>query len=167
MLTLSMVFIFFAAGCGRKQPESTELRRYPLDGIADVITQTGVEFDSSATSDGKGSLKIVAAGPVNIPLFETGDINVEDAVIVYQAMVRTEGVEGKVYLEMWSSFGTKGEYFSRGLDAAITGSKDWTALKTPFFLRAGENPDNVKLNLVIDGKGTVWIDDIRLLKERM
>ena len=30
--------------------------------------------------------------------------------------------------------------------------------------KEGENPDNVKLNLVINGKGTAWIDDIRVLK---
>jgi len=34
----------------------------------------------------------------------------------------------------------------------------------PFLLHEGENPDNFKLNLVVGGKGTVWIDDIRLLK---
>jgi hypothetical protein len=32
------------------------------------------------------------------------------------------------------------------------------------FLKKGQNPDNVKLNLVIDGKGIAWIDDIWLLK---
>ena len=29
---------------------------------------------------------------------------------------------------------------------------------------ASQNPDNVKLNLVVEGSGTVWIDDIRLEK---
>ena len=33
-----------------------------------------------------------------------------------------------------------------------------------FILEKGQNPDNVKLNLVIEGKGTVWIDDILILK---
>jgi hypothetical protein len=41
---------------------------------------------------------------------------------------------------------------------------DWVTQETPFFLKPGENPDNVKLNLVIEGKGTVWIDDISLVK---
>jgi hypothetical protein len=36
--------------------------------------------------------------------------------------------------------------------------------ETPFFLKKGENPDNVKINLVVNGKGSVWIDDIRLVK---
>lgn len=167
MLMVAAALAISGAGCGQKQAETVELRRYPLDSLVEVITKTGVEFDSRITSDGKGALKITTTGPQTVPLFETGDINIEDAVIVYQAMMRTEGVEGKAYLEMWSSFGTKGEYFSRGLDTAMTGTVDWTAQKTPFFLRAGENPDNVRLNLVIDGKGTVWIDDIRLLKGRM
>jgi hypothetical protein len=35
---------------------------------------------------------------------------------------------------------------------------------SPKEVKKGENPDNVKLNLVINGKGTPWIDDIRLLK---
>jgi hypothetical protein len=37
-------------------------------------------------------------------------------------------------------------------------------LQIPFFLKKGEKPDYVKLNIVINGTGTVWIDDVRLLK---
>lgn len=40
----------------------------------------------------------------------------------------------------------------------------WTTVETPFFLQKGQNPDNIKLNLVVNGKGTVWIDDIKLIK---
>ncbi len=65
---------------------------------------------------------------------------------------------------MWCHFPGRGEYFSKGLMNPLTGTTDWTTEEIPFLLKRGENPDNVKLNLVIDGKGTVWIDDIRLLK---
>jgi hypothetical protein len=65
---------------------------------------------------------------------------------------------------MWSRFPGKGEFFSRGLETPLTGTTTWTSEETPFFLKKGENPDNVKLNLVINGKGMAWIDDIRLLK---
>jgi hypothetical protein len=102
--------------------------------------------------------------PTVIRLFETGDIDVENARLIYQARVRTEDVEGKVYLEMWCHFPGKGDFFSRGLQTPLTGTTEWTTEETPFFLKKGENPDNVKLNLVIKGKGTAWIDDIRLLK---
>jgi len=46
----------------------------------------------------------------------------------------------------------------------VSGTTDWTTEETPFFLQKGENPDNIKLNLVMNGTGTAWIDDIRLLK---
>ena len=102
--------------------------------------------------------------PTVIRLFETGDIDIEDARLIYQAKVRTEGVQGQVFLEMWCHFPGKGEFFSRGLQSPVSGTTEWTSVETPFFLQKGENPDNVKLNLVIDGTGTVWIDDIRLIK---
>jgi hypothetical protein len=33
------------------------------------------------------------------------------------------------------------------------------------MLQKGQNPDKVTLNLIINGKGTVWIDNIVLSKE--
>ena len=35
---------------------------------------------------------------------------------------------------------------------------------TPFFLQAGQKPDLIRLNLVIQGKGRVWIDDVHLMR---
>jgi len=144
--------------------EVTELRRFALDNTEGLITQSGVTIDKQISSDGNGSLRIEAAKPVTIRLFETGEINIENARLIYQAKVRTENVEGQVYLEMWCHFPGKGEYFSKGLMNPLSGTNDWTSAETPFFLKKAESPDNVKLNLVVDGKGTVWIDDIRLLK---
>lgn len=152
------------AGCSKPATESAEIKRYTLDTLDGVITRSGVEVDKAVSSDGKGSLKITAAAPTVVKLFETGDIDIENARLTYRAKVRTENVEGKAYLELWCSFPGKGEFFSRGLQSPLTGTQDWTTVETPFFLQKGENPDNIKLNLVIDGRGTVWIDDIRVVK---
>jgi hypothetical protein len=130
----------------------------------DVITRSGVELDTDISSDGGGSLRIAAAQPTTVRLFETGDLDVENARLSYQAKLRTENVRGKVYLEMWCRFPGKGEFFSRALDTALSGTVEWASQETPFFLKSGENPDNVRLNLVIEGSGTVWIDDIRLVQ---
>ena len=137
---------------------------YPLDNTEGLITQSGVSFDKAISSDGRGSLRIDATGPTTVRLFETGDVDIEYARLIYQARLRSENVEGRAYLEMWCHFPGKGEFFSKGLMTPVTGTTAWTTAETPFFLKNGENPDNVKLNLVIDGKGIVWIDDIRLLK---
>jgi hypothetical protein len=150
--------------CQNQRGQAVELKSYPLDSLEGVITQTGIEIDKAASSDGNGSLKISAEGPSTALLFETGDVDIEDASLIYRARLRTESLEGQAFLEMWCSFPGKGEFFSRGLDSALSGTTGWTTQETPFFLKKGENPDNVKLNLVINGKGTVWIDDIRLMK---
>ena len=146
------------------EPSHEILRQFPLDTTNGLISQSGVNIDEQVSSDGNGSLRIDASEPATVRLFETGDIDIENARLIYQAKIRTRNVQGQVYLEMWCHFPGKGEFFSRGLTDPLTGTTDWANVETPFLLKKGENPDNVKLNMVINGKGIVWIDDIRLLK---
>ena len=150
--------------CSKLSPEITTLRTFPLDSIDGVIDQSGVQFDRDISSDNKGSLKITARAPAAVKLFEVTDIDIENARLIYEAKVRTEGMEGQVYLEMWCQFPGKGEFFSRGLQAPASGNTNWMTMQTPFFLKKGEKPEKVRLNLVVTGKGTAWIDDIRLIK---
>lgn len=161
---ICVVMTFVAVSCSQSSKEVVELKRFPIDSIEGVITRSGVGIDREISSDDNGSLRISSTKPTVIRLFETGDIDIENARLIYQAHLRTENVEGQVYLEMWCHFPGKGEFFSRGLQTPLTGTVEWTTEETPFFLKKGENPDNVKLNLVINGMGTVWIDDILLLK---
>jgi hypothetical protein len=152
--------------CSKQSPEQeiVVLKAYPMTGALDVVAKDMVQMDNAISSDGNGAARIHVDAPTTIRLYETGDLDVENARLIYQARLRTEGVEGRVYLEMWCSFPGKGEFFSRALQSPLTGTTEWTSQETPFFLKPGENPENVKLNVVIDGKGTVWIDDIKLTK---
>jgi len=97
-------------------------------------------------------------------LFEMTEPGVEKCMVIYRAKLKTEDLDGQAYLEMWCRFPGKGEFFSRGLENPITGSNDWASYETPFFLKKGEKPDMVKLNLVVKGAGKVWIKDVELLK---
>ena len=162
---LFSVVLFLTIGCSQTPTVKpvTELKQFPLNSLEGVLTQSGVEMDNAISSDGQGSLKITATEPTTVRLFEVGDIDIENVRLIYQAKLRTEEVQGQVYLEMWCHSPGKGEFFSRGLQSPLTGTTDWTTEETPFFLRKGDNPDNVKLNLVINGKGTAWIDDIRIV----
>jgi hypothetical protein len=154
-----------AIACAQKSKnEIVVLKTYPMTGSLDVLSTDLVQMDEAVSSDGNGAARIQVEGPTTIRLYETGDLDVEQARIIYEAKLRTEAVEGPVYLEMWCSFPGKGEFFSRALQSPLTGTTEWTSQQTPFFLKQGENPDNVKLNLVIGGKGTVWIDDVKLTK---
>jgi hypothetical protein len=159
---LSVLFVC-VLGCSEQAADVVELKAYPINDMTGILTTDGVTINRGITSDGRGSLQISADEPVTVRLFETGDIDLENARLLYQARVRTDNIEGEAYLEMWCHFPGRGEYFSRSLHSPLSGTTDWSTQETPFFLKAGDNPDNVKLNLVIAGKGTAWIDDIRLV----
>jgi hypothetical protein len=160
--SMCLAFVFLVV-CSKPSQEVTELKRFPLDTMEGIITRSGVEIDEVISSDGAGSLKIVASEPTTVNLFEVSTIDIENARLIYQARVRTENVEGRVYLEMWCHLPGQGEFFSRGLQSPLKGTTEWTTVETPFLLQKGQNPDYVKLNLVIDGRGTAWIDDIHLM----
>jgi hypothetical protein len=167
---LSVVGLLVLAGCAQEgetaaAPEPVVVQAFAIDETAvaaDTVHMVGFVPDASA--DGNGSFMVAAEEPVTVTLFELGDIDIENQTLLYRAKVKTEDVDGQVYIEMVCVF-EDGEYFSRALDSLVSGSVDWTEQETPFFLKEGENPMNVKLNLVISGTGTAWIDDITVLKE--
>jgi len=159
-----IVLAAWLVACAKQPPEAVELMVYPVDDAQGVLTESGVGMDEAITSDGGGSLRVTATEPTTFRLYETGNIDIENARLIYQAKIKTADVAGEVYLEMWCHFPGKGEFFSRALHAPVSGTVDWSTQETPFFLKKGENPDNVKLNLVVNGRGTAWIDDIRLIK---
>jgi hypothetical protein len=111
-----------------------------------------------------GGWRIDAAGQQTIRLFEVEDPGVEQCLLTYRAELKAEGVQGRAFLEMWCRLPGRGEFFSKGFQQAVTGSVDWTRQEIPFLLKRGQRPDLVKLNLVVEGPGTVWARQIELLR---
>jgi hypothetical protein len=163
-LLLVGAVLFMASFCSCSPPVTSEeiLFEDPINDLSGVLTRSGVELDTQITSDGSGSIKIIASSPTTVRLFEVGDIDIDDARLVYRARLRTEDVQGQVYLEMWCRFPGTGEFFSRALHSPISGSTGWISQETPFFLEKNQKPDLIKLNVVIDGSGTVWVDEVAL-----
>jgi tRNA A-37 threonylcarbamoyl transferase component Bud32/signal peptidase I len=98
-----------------------------------------------------------------VRLYEVANPNVEDCTILYRAKLMTKDLRGRTFLEMWCRFPSLGEAFSRGLDQTISGSNDWVSCQIPFFLKKGERPDLIRLNVVIEGEGEVYAKDIELV----
>jgi hypothetical protein len=163
-ITVGLLASFLIVYCSSSTKRTSEIARFPADDLHGLIAAENVEIDLQNTSDGKGSLRIIADKPTVVELYQIDDIDIQDALLVYQAELKTAGIDGQVYLEMWCHFPGLGEFFSRGLNDPLTGSTDWTSAATPFILKQGQNPDRVRLNLVIDGRGTAWVDNIRLLR---
>lgn len=141
--------------------QAKELKKLSLDNAANIGTV--IRTDSQVKVEGNGSIRITTLWPTTICLGEVRGLNVENAKLLYRAKVKS-ALDGSAYLEMWAHVGG-GQYFSRGMNDVVSRKTNWKALQTPFVFQKGQRPDKVTLNIVINGKGTVWIDDIVLTQE--
>jgi hypothetical protein len=148
---------------GHASAQAQELKKLSLDDAS--VIGLKIQTDEQVKTEGKGSLKITTAWPTTVCLGEVTGLDVEEAKLVYKAKVKTE-LDGDAFLEMWVQVGG-GQYFSKGMNDPVKGKSDWKTIQTPFMFQKGQKPDKVTLNIVINGKGTVWVDDIVLSKEAL
>lgn len=91
-----------------------------------------------------------AANLTNLPLRRVGIIATAIALVMLTLIPPAGGQElQRLPLDSTSSLGTM----------------DWQILQTPFFLQAGQKVTRITLHIVINGKGTVWVDDVVLFKK--
>lgn len=142
-------------GRTQRQEATVTIRRFEE---TDAVLSQGVIAASEAgwtvEGNGEGSFR----------LFEIPDVNAEHCMLTYRATLRSENLSGQAYLEMWVRVPGRGEFFSKGIKQPIRGTTGWSSCEIPFHLRRGQRADLVKLNLVVEGQGRVWIKDVELLK---
>ena len=138
-----------------------DLKKLNLDNAAMIGLK--IQTDTMVKVEGNGSIKIMTLWPITICLGEVTGLDVENAKLVYKAKVKSD-LEGVAFLEMWAHVGG-GQYFSKGMNDVVSQKTEWKTLQTPFVFQKGQKADKLTLNVVINGKGTVWVDDIVLSKE--
>jgi hypothetical protein len=158
---------------GEPQYEDTLIAHFPVDSEADLAgnaIEDAHVIDYSVSSDGNGSLRIDATRRQLVDLYriwgEEEDLSFRQ--LVYQADVRTEGATGDVFLVMQAGITSVpgGSMSVVGRDAAIRGTNDWTTLQAKAGNPGGSHLLEATLQLHIDGPGTVWIDNVKLIKRQ-
>jgi hypothetical protein len=137
-----------------------ELKTFSLDDPASLGLR--ITADTAVKTEGRASTRIETAWPVTVCLAAVEGLDVEGEALVFQAKVRT-ALKGQAVLEMWVRIDGK-DYFSRALDRPVAGTSDWRSVETPFLARKGQKIERAWLNLIINGQGTVWVDDARLVR---
>jgi hypothetical protein len=121
-----------------------------------TITQDVVRVDAD-------TIRIESTESRTVRLYDVKDPGVQQCVVTYRAEMKAEKVEGRAFLEMWCSFPGRGDFFSKGLHQPLSGTSDWARFEIPFYLKRGQTPDLIKLGLVVEGRGVVWMKNIELL----
>ena len=155
LAVLTAVFLTHASA------QAQELKKLNLDD-ASALGLT-IVTDKEVKAEGEASVKITTAGPVTVCLGEAKGLEIDDAKLLYQAKVKSD-LEGYALLEMWVEV-NGGRFFSRSMNDMIVGKSDWKTLQAPFILKERQKATRVVFNLMVSGKGTVWVDDIALSKE--
>lgn len=153
------LFVLLMLSTGLSRAE--DLRKLSLDDAS--VIGTTIQTDTQVKAEGKGSIKITTQWPTTICLGEVARLDIENAKLVYKAKVKSD-LDGSAYLEMWAHVGGR-QYFSRGMNDVVSRKSEWKIIQTPFLFQKDQRPEKVTLNLVINGKGTVWIDEIVLSKQ--
>ncbi len=157
IITLSIVWLLLVTG----SPTLAEnLIKLSLDDVSSLGLT--IENDPQVKVEGRSSIKITTLHPATVCLGEVSGLNLENSTLNYSARVKSQ-LDGTALLEMWVQV-DGGRYFSRGLNSTIKGNSDWQLIQTPFIFQKGQNPDRITLNLIINGTGAVWVDDVVLSK---
>lgn len=140
---------------------SEKVRHLNLDDASSIGLR--IQADRDEKTEGRASLRITTRWPTTVCLGEVTGLEMDPVKLLYRAMAKS-ALKGTAFLEMWVHF-KDGRYFSRGLNKPVKNRSDWTSLETPFVLKKGQVPEKITLNVVINGTGTVWVDDVVLSVE--
>jgi hypothetical protein len=124
------------------------------------------------TETGLVCLKVVhsSSGPVTLPLVVLAAPKITRSEYALVGQVRCEAVAGEGYLETWNYFGETEKYFSRTLSPSgpmgvLSGNSGWRPFRLPFFTNDNaKHPSKIEVNLVLPGKGTVYLSDLQLVQ---
>ncbi len=120
-----------------------------------TITKDGVTVDGD-------SWRLECSQPRTFRLFEIPDPDVEQCYLALRAQMRSENLDGRAYLEMWCRMPARGDFFSKALTSAVEGTNDWICCEAPFYLKKGQKPDLIRINVTTEGPGTVWVKGVHL-----
>ena len=109
-------------------------------------------------------------GPKTIAILQLDRPGVTAAQYALVGRVRYENVATASYLEMWNHFPGGKRFFTRTLAdsgplGSLQGSSEWRPFWLPFkVLREQAGPEKLEVNLVLAGKGTVYLGPLRLVQ---
>jgi hypothetical protein len=159
--SLILVILWLAAGCGSREP--VLVAAHSCDELAGLVDQDEeLTIDRQDKFEGEGALYVKASEKRAVRLLELENPELEDVLITCTAQAKCIGIWGRAYLELFCSVPGEGDFTARDWDHAVHATQDWTPVRVEYRLEDGQRPDRLRLSLVINSAGSVWLDDIRI-----
>jgi len=149
--------------CSPPPEQPVELKHFSFENLEGLQAQSGVELDTQVSHDGHGSWRITADDPQVVKLVKVTKINLTQPQLRSTAWVRTDQGTGYVYFEVRCRFANN-ETFARTLGQSLSSPPKWKQMNTQLTFKQSQKPTSIELNLIINGQGTVWVDDVHLFQ---
>jgi len=130
----------------------------------------GATLLAGGAGEGKASLRVVNPGPgplrATLAVFRRPGLSTPYWSV--RGRLRTEGVAGQGFLEMWSTFPDGNSFFSRTLARegplrSLEGTQGWRNFTLPFQSEPGRPaPVQLTVNVFLPGAGTVEVGPLEL-----
>ncbi len=137
---------------------------------------TGAFSGGVVTTDGKSILQIAATDAgLETRLLTITNPPISKKLYAITGQIKYENVSGDGFLEMWNYFPPlkpgmpEGKFFSRtmaqfGELGRINGTSDWRKFTVPFNSDGASGaPTRLELNIVLPGKGNVYVGPLKLV----
>jgi hypothetical protein len=112
----------------------------------------------------QGGWRIETGGETTLPFFELTGLDLHDGNIVYRGEMKAGDLEGAAYLFL-QCYRDGNMLTAKNISPGLEAPSDWANFEVSFQPREGQHVDRIKLSVVVTGKGTVWIKDIRVMHQ--
>ncbi|MBU0742507.1 hypothetical protein KKA85_04785 [bacterium] len=155
--------LLLVAGCGGSGGP-VQIASFPLDdaeGLLGVGENVGI--DAGQSVDGGGSLHVFSNGKTLVNLHEFTPGRIEGDDLILSADMKSEMLGGDTFLDLWIFTADAAPRWIRRLCKDIGRTKDWQAVEVRMPLLPGEAPQKMRTAVYLEGKGHLWIDDLRII----
>ena len=163
-LTISSILIGVLLLGSAASLADNEIIEFPINSSQDIVSSGSVRIDPES----ENALLVNSDGKREIELFDIEGSGLGDKKLTYSAVMRTKDLtatddtSGIAYLELTVLFPDGEELVARGPRVPLSGTTKWRSAETALYVDKGGDPQNVSLDLIVDGAGKVWVQDVRL-----
>lgn len=149
--------------CDKKAEPPKQIDFFSCDDTERIVSSDLVTIDAGSASEGAGCLKMVVEQPTTVPLVEV-KFPGEGAKYTIQFKMRVKDFLGDAYGQMNVNYASGGKQEVKNYQNAIGATSDWIPMELSWVVQKGQKVDSLTLYAVLGGSGTVWVDEIRVIR---
>ncbi len=158
-----VVGLLAATACKPKVEPPKEVETFSCDTLDNLLTPQAVVVDKQGAAEGGGALKMVAEQPATIPLYDM-KFPGEGAKFTLRYKMKVKDFLGDAYGQMDVNFASGGKQEVKNYQTALGATSDWLDRELVYTVQKGQKVNSITFSAVLGGSGTVWVDDVHLIR---